>query len=139
MRQLSIPGLALGLALLSSPAAFAATGDAAFDRLDTDGSGTISRAEFLDLRKRMFAAIDADHSGTLTRAEIDAARAAQGDKAPRADDRIWAQDTNNDGQLTLAEFTARLRGFDLADRNGDGQLDRAEFDRIARFVAQARN
>ncbi|MGD9919414.1 MAG: EF-hand domain-containing protein [Paenirhodobacter sp.] len=131
--------LALGLALMTAPAGFAGSAAAAFERLDTDHSGTISRAEFLELRRQMFALIDADHSGTITRAEIDAARAAQGAKAPRADERIWAQDANHDGQLTLAEYTAQTRGFDFADRNGDGQLDRAEFDRIARFVAQARN
>jgi len=140
MRRSLILPLALAALATAPLAALAGPGDAAFSALDTDGSGAINRAEFLELRKRMFATIDADKSGTITRAEIDAARKAQSNgSAARADERIWAQDANGDGQLTLAEYTAQTRGFDFADRNGDGQLSRAEFDRIARFIAQLRN
>lgn len=133
-----MPALVLGLGLaLSAGPVLAQT---AFQRLDTDKSGAISREEFLALRREMFARIDADNSGTVTRAEIEAARqAAPGQRQMQADDRIWSQDANGDGQLTLAEYTAQTRGFDLADRNRDGQLSPAEFDRIARLIAQARN
>ncbi|MBD3765543.1 MAG: EF-hand domain-containing protein [Sphingomonadales bacterium] len=132
--------LGLGLALSAGPG----VAQTAFQRLDTNGNSAISREEFLALRREMFARIDADQSGTVTRAEIEAARqasnrAGSGNRQMQADERIWSQDANGDGQLTLAEYTAQTRGFDMADRNRDGQLSAAEFDRIARFIAQAGN
>lgn len=128
--------LAFGLALGAAPA----LAQTAFQRLDTDGSGAISREEFLAMRREMFARIDADKSGTITAAEIETARQAlPGQHKTQPDKRIWSQDTNGDGVLTLAEYTAQTRGFDFADRNSDGQLSPAEFDRIARFMQQAQN
>lgn len=143
-RPLRVLAFGLGLALSAGPG----VAQTAFQRLDTNGNGAISREEFLALRREMFARIDADKSGTITRAEIEAARqaaaqasgrAGSGTRQAQADERIWSQDANGDGQLTLAEYTAQTRGFDMADRNRDGQLSAAEFDRIARFIAQARN
>jgi len=141
MTRFTSPALAALLATLACGPALATTeAEAAFARLDTDHSGTISRAEFRVLRERLFAQIDSDGSGMLSPAEVDAAqaRAAQQMGLPRSN-RIWAQDANGDGQLSLAEYTSDLRGFDFADRNHDGQLTPAEFDRIARYVATARN
>lgn len=124
------------IALLGTGVAQAATG--VFEQLDTDGNGAISRAEFLEIRRAMFARIDADQSGTVTAAEIETARQAlPGKRQKQADKRIWSQDANGDGLLTLAEYTAQTRGFDFADRNSDGQLSPAEFERIARFLTEA--
>lgn len=141
MHRLAPPALvALLAALWLGPAGATPPAEAAFARLDADGSGTISRAEFRVLREQLFAQIDTDRSGTLEPAEIDAAqaKAARQMALPRSN-RIWAQDVNGDGKLSLAEYTAELRGFDFADRNHDGQLSPAEFDRIAQYVAMARN
>jgi Ca2+-binding EF-hand superfamily protein len=129
--QRSLP-LAAALLSLATLPALADTGEI-LARLDTNGDKAISRAEFIDLRATMFARIDADASGTVTRAEIEAAQAAAGGSAA-ADDRVWQQDTNGDGQLTLAEYTSQTRGFDRADRNKDGYLTGAELDRIARAL-----
>lgn len=132
-----IPSLALAT-LLSAGAAHAMTEDA-FHRVDTDGDGAISREEFLDLRRMMFAVIDADGSGTLTRQELDLAReSASQNLKIRADKRIWNQDTNGDGELSLAEYTAQTRGFDFADRDNNGALSLDEFNRIARFLKSFR-
>lgn len=133
----ALPAIALAMALGPALACAAGTTSPGFASLDRDGNGAISRAEFLELRKAMFARIDADGSGTITRAEIEAARARlpQG-SSRRGEDRIWAQDANRDGKLTLAEYTTQTRGFDMADRNGDGVLSPAEFERVARFLGQ---
>lgn len=123
------------LALTLPAAALSATADDLLARLDQNGDAAISQGEFLALREAMFVRMDADASDTLTRAEIAAALEAmpQGQRPP-ADDRVWAQDANGDGQLTLAEYTAQTRGFDRADRNGDGFLAGAELDRVARMI-----
>lgn len=133
----ALPLIALAAALGPALACAAGATSPGFAALDRDGNGAISRAEFLELRKAMFARIDTDNSGTITRAEIEAARAKlpQG-KRGGGEDRVWAQDANRDGKLTLAEYTARTRGFDMADRNRDGVLSPAEFERVARLLGQ---
>lgn len=133
----ALPLIALATALGPTLACAAGATSPGFAALDRDGNGAISRAEFLELRKATFARIDTDNSGTITRAEIEAARAKlpQG-KRGGGEDRIWAQDANRDGKLTLAEYTARTRGFDMADRNRDGVLSPAEFERVARILGQ---
>lgn len=122
------------LLLLAAGPALSQT--ASFAALDSDGSGAISRDEFLALRRAMFARIDADASGSLTAAEIEAARTAmpQSSRLP-ASTAVWSQDANGDGLLTVQEYTAESPGFDRADRNGDGQLSVSEFDRLRRLLA----
>lgn len=136
-----ILGLAAALPPAVLPAALQAqSADAAFARLDSDGSGGISRTEFLVLREAMFLRIDADASASLSAAEIEAARQAMpAGRRPPKDSRIWAQDANGDGLLTLAEYTATTPGFDRADRNRDGSLSPAEFSRIAATAAPLLN
>ncbi len=136
-----ILGLAAALPPAVLPAALQAqSADAAFVRLDSDGNGAISRTEFLALREAMFLRIDADASASLSAAEIEAARQAMpAGRRPPKDNRIWAQDANGDGLLTLAEYTSTTPGFDRADRNRDGSLSPAEFSRIAATAAALLN
>jgi Ca2+-binding EF-hand superfamily protein len=136
MKQRLFAGLVLAAALAAG-AATATTPEEAFQTLDADGNGAVSRAEFLTLRAQMFATIDADQSGTLTAEEIETAGAghARTSQMP-ANGRIWERDANGDGLLTLAEFTSQTPGFERADRNGDGSLSPAEFNRVARILAR---
>ena len=54
-----------------------------FAKMDTDGNGTVSEAEFLNRAKKRFAKIDADGNGEITKEELKAAREAR--KAKRAE------------------------------------------------------
>lgn len=129
---------AAALALTLIPGAALAQ-DTLFMQLDANGDGVIDGNEFLQLRVSMFDRIDADRSGTITAAEIEAARQSlPGKQTKQSDKRIWDQDANGDGMLTLAEYTSQTRGFNMADRNNDGVLSVAEYNRVARFLAAYR-
>lgn len=84
-------------------AAAVARRNAAFDRLDKDHDGKISREEW--------AAIPAGPKVTTGNAAADVARL----------------DGNGDKRISLSEFSAKaLSGFDKADTNKDGVLQDAE-------------
>lgn len=86
-----------------------------FERLDEDGDGQLSEAEFSAgavnsarhemLRERLFDRLDKDGSGTLTRAEL-----------PNPVDRLKAMDADGDGIVTQEE----ARAFYRARRDSDG-------------------
>ncbi|MEP1441481.1 MAG: EF-hand domain-containing protein [Hyphomicrobiales bacterium] len=54
-----------------------------FAKMDTDGNGTVSEAEFVNRAKARFAKIDADGNGEITKEELKAAHEAR--KAKRAE------------------------------------------------------
>ncbi len=88
------------------------------------------------IRDRMKEA-DADGDGKVTKAELVAAQEA----------RLSKHDTDNDGALSLDEFTPLwvdfnkqriVRGFQFLDRDGDGKVTDAEMKRVVdRIVARA--
>jgi Ca2+-binding EF-hand superfamily protein len=81
--------------------------NAAFNTMDGDKNGSISRAEFI-----------ATNRGAISR--------ATGGK-PIPDRDFDGADTNKDGRVTVDESLAMpLRQFDAADANRDGMLSAAE-------------
>jgi Ca2+-binding EF-hand superfamily protein len=139
------PGLLLGALLLAAVLAGpgrAETGDddlpaaRAFDQLDGDRDGAISRAEFALARDREFTRLDADHDGSVSRAEFVDRRLPRSD-LPSArvealrrsfEARFAALDANGDGRISQAEYAANGRLlFQRLDRDGDGRITRAEF------------
>lgn len=95
-----------------------------FARADANKDGVLSPQEISQMvDTRMFAARDADKNTVITVNECTAAELAD----------HKAADTNNDGSVTLAEFSAhaskspeRKAGFKQADSNGDGVLNEGE-------------
>jgi hypothetical protein len=115
---------------LAETSAEADPGATFFATMDGDGDGAITAAELAAAKTDIFTRADANGDGLLDAderkaavdAEIERRRAAhQG----RAMERL---DTDGDGQLSLAEFTASAPLFDRADADGDGAVSRTEFD-----------
>jgi hypothetical protein len=73
-------------------------------RLDTDGDGKISQAEFVQARTERLTALDADHDGSLTPAELRAR--VQAVRAERTNARFDRLDTDKNGEISRAEFDA---------------------------------
>ncbi|MFD1788731.1 EF-hand domain-containing protein [Sphingomonas floccifaciens] len=87
-------------------------------RLDTDGDGRVTRAEFDTGSQARFDRMDTNRDGTIDATEM--AALPGGGRGMRAD-------TNGDGKLTRAESDAMSKErFDRMDVNGDGVLDAAE-------------
>jgi Ca2+-binding EF-hand superfamily protein len=131
----------LGVLLLAGPAAAESGSDdlpaaRAFDQLDRDGDGAITRAEFALARDSEFTRLDADRDGFISRAEFVDRRLPRSDlPSARVEDlrrtllaRFAALDANGDGRISQAEYTANGRLlFQRLDRDGDGRITRAEF------------
>jgi hypothetical protein len=110
-----------GLAALVAVPALALQSETRPDR--PDRTATMTRADVQAGVQQRFAVLDANRDGTVTQAEADAASAQrkqqrQTGHAERRDRLFAMLDTDKNGQLSRAEFTAeRAR----PTRNGDGK------------------
>lgn len=102
---------------------------ASFDTLDQNGDGAITQAEMEAVASERFAARDENGDGALSKDEMLKGSSARAERrAQRMLDRL---DANDDGQLTLAELSAREgrgRMFERFDANDDGAISQAEFE-----------
>jgi hypothetical protein len=100
-----------------------------FERVDTNGDGSISFEEFAAVMDHGISNADANADGTLTVEEI--AKAIEKRRSERAAARIIERfDNDGDGKLTLAEIESRQKKmFALADRNDDGKVEMSEMPR----------
>jgi Ca2+-binding EF-hand superfamily protein len=101
-------------------------------RLDTDQSGTISRAELVAAAEARFARRDADGDGQLSAAEMTRKHMRGHRRHHRGHAGMFKRfDANGDGMLTRDEAQAQgaaraLKRFDRIDGNHDGRVDQAE-------------
>lgn len=107
----------------------AAMRDAMFTAADANADGAVTLEEMAAARQAMFTKADTNADGKLDAAEREAQmvehmkemaklRVAQGDR----------MDADEDGIVTLEEFTAQDDRFARLDQDGDGVVSKAEFD-----------
>lgn len=100
-------------------------------RVDADGDGLVSRAEYRAAAEARFARVDADSDGVAATGERGVGK-RHGMRGGRGGGRgggmhMMRADTNGDGVVTRAEFAAASAArFARMDRNGDGKLDMAD-------------
>jgi Ca2+-binding EF-hand superfamily protein len=102
-----------------------ATATGRFEALDTNRDGVVSKGEYDS--NALFSKLDGDHNNRISADELQAILGPQADGAPSAADRIRVADDNDDGELTDEELrhAAEMR-FARLDTNNDGNLDLAE-------------
>lgn len=126
-----------GLVLAALPA-LANDADDKFKMMDTNGDGSISRAEHAAGAQTMFGKMDANADGIVTAAEMDASHGEKKSSKLKfwqkkdkdemsAPEKISVIDTNGDGQITRAEHEAGSeKMFTRMDTNDDGSLNKDE-------------
>lgn len=122
-----------------------------FAKMDANNDGVINAADremrMNERRTKMFAMMDADNNGQISRDEFmahkhegmrggmhggkDGMKEGKGHKmgmrGHRGGKMMQMADTNNDGAISKAEFTAAwMSRFDKADANNDGQVTAEE-------------
>lgn len=102
-------------------------------RMDTDGNGEISAAEWKGAAD-FFLKIDADASGGLTAAELEAARTQRRARHPRH----GPMDSDGNGVITATEWLGPSEVFTVIDTSGDGTLSKAELDAALALRGTAR-
>lgn len=97
---------------------------------DKDNDGVITREEFVAARATLFPGFDADGSGDLSKDEFVKAMAGPAGSEFRARMAFGRVDANGDGKVTLEEWNAiPPRAFDKADKNKDGKLTSDEIEK----------
>jgi Ca2+-binding EF-hand superfamily protein len=104
-------------------------------RMDANGDGKVSLAEFKAARVGMMLRADANKDGKLSKTELESGMAAmrqgggqgQGQGGGRGGMMFGMLDANNDGFLTRPEIEKMVeRRFQRSDVNGDGALSATE-------------
>lgn len=130
----------LGLSLIAAAAAHAQPGPGGpgGPRMDADGDGVVTAAEYEASALQRFERLDANKDGVVDAAEIEAIkqrmaqREGQGGPGGGFGGRMLAmlaaQDADKDGRITRDEALAASRAqFAAADKDGDGKLAGDEF------------
>ena len=104
-----------------------------FKKLDANGDGVISKAEFNAFNARHFKKLDTNNDGKLTPEELQGGHKQEmghGDGTTHLDQRFNAADANHDGGLDREEASNMpmlSQYFDEVDANKDGKVTRQEY------------
>jgi len=90
------------------------------ERLDTDGDGQVSRAEY----EASFDRLDKNGDGYVTREEVSQLRDEK--RTERRDEMMNRDDTDGDGMVSRDEFSGPSKIFVKVDADNDGYITREE-------------
>lgn len=119
------------------------TDDVLFKRMDGNGDGSVSRAEFDEFNARRFRELDADNDGNITREELDIrVNQAMKNGLKHFEERFSSADLNHDDVLDRVEAQAMPVMevfFDKVDTNHDGKVTREEYFAAMPMLHKAKN
>ncbi len=100
-----------------------------FESFDRDGNGELVVAEVTETSAKQFRRIDADGDGGISPAEyVFGIPTDRADELERARRRFAIMDRDSSGAATEEEYVGfAVRVIELADANGDGAMTRDEF------------
>ncbi|WP_375286429.1 hypothetical protein [Sphingomonas sp.] len=139
----SIAFLAAALAGLASPALAQRGGDW-FAAADADRDGAVSRAEFVRYRDANFGRLDRNGDGVVSPADFPRLASLRPEAFARLTEALGGADRNGDGAISRTELAqAPPVMFDRTDANRDGRVTQAEYDagraRMRDAIQQSRN
>lgn len=124
----TMPILCALLASVATPA-FAQRGVEWFDAADANADGTVTRAEFLSYRDANFGKLDRNGDGVVSPADFPRLAKRKPEALERLMGMLGNADSNGDGAVSRVELAkAPPVMFDRADADHDGRVTRAEYD-----------
>jgi hypothetical protein len=141
MRNIALLGAAL--ACLASPALAQRGGDW-FATADADRDGVVIRDEFVRYRDGNFGRLDRNGDGVVSPADFPRLASRKPDAFARLTEALGGADRNGDGAISRTELAqAPPTMFERADANRDGRVTEAEYDaaraRMRATLQQKRN
>jgi Ca2+-binding EF-hand superfamily protein len=124
--------------LLAASAALAGQRAPSLEKMDADGDGAVSQAEFEDRHAQLMQGLDANNDGAVTFEEAQEQRARHREELARR--RFAKMDADGDGVVSVAEFTAsHASRFERMDKNDDGAISGEELARGHRMHRRHRD
>lgn len=141
MRSILI--LAGALAASASPALAQRGGDW-FDAADTNRDAAVTRAEFVQNRDANFGRLDRNGDGVVSPADFPRLASRRPEAYARLTEALGGADRNGDGAISRGELAqAPPVMFERADANHDGRVTQAEYEaaraRMRASLGQNRN
>ena len=115
------------------------TPDQIIERLDSDGSGSITGDEAKGFIAKYFDRIDANGDGEISEEELLHARENRGQKPKQGREDIKAADTDQNGAISIDEaaeagLKKMVENFDRIDTDGDGQISEKEMRQLRKHM-----
>ena len=117
------------------------TPDQIIERLDSDGSGSITEDEAKGFMAKYFEKIDANSDGEISEEELLDMRENRGQKPKQVRGDLKAADTDQNGAISIDEATEAglkkvLENFDKIDTDGDGQISEEEMHELRKQMGK---
>ena len=117
------------------------TPDQIIERLDSDGSGSITEEEAKGFMAKYFDRIDANGDGEISEEELLFARENRGQKPKQGRENIKAADTDQNGAISIDEaaeagLKQMVKNFDRIDADGDREISEEEMHQLRKQMGK---